>query len=77
MRKFICLLALLSVSLVSTNISAGRLEGPGFIEDMVSPMRVNSHKLTLKGNEYARITLKGDGGSDLDCFLLDDTDAVV
>jgi len=78
MRKFIVsTFTALAITFISSVSIAGRVEGPAEITDSISPERFNNHAANLKGGEVTVITLKGDGGSDLDCFLLNSLNEIV
>lgn len=76
-KSIVCFLGVIVITFISSNSIAGRVEGPGKIEDVISPGRFNNHSINLRGGDFAKIDVKGDGSSDLDCFLMDDMDKIV
>jgi hypothetical protein len=65
---------MLTTLFITSSVSAGRVEGPGVIEDSISPGRFNNHPINLRGDEKATFIVKGDGAGDIDCFLFDEND---
>ncbi len=73
MKKFaaLTLVALVALSLVVVDASAGRLNGPGRNNTICQAFSSVTYHETFYGNELAVVSIVGDGDTDLDVFVYD------
>src|SRR6185436_6686577 len=64
--------AIVSSLVVSSVALAGNTEGPSIRTTRVEAHKSDVYVLRLRGGEKASILVKGDGDTDLDCFLKDE-----
>ena len=50
----------------------GRVGGPTVHDDLVKANTTDVYNITFRGGEYARITVNGDGDTDLDLYVYDE-----
>ena len=62
---------ILAVVLFSGIVNAGSVKGPINIRDTVKAGEKDNFIITFKGSERAKIVLRGDGSSDIDCDVYD------
>lgn len=60
-----------SVATAVTDAQMGRIGGPGRITTIVGAYDTDAYRITFSGGNTARITLIGDGDTDLDLFVYD------
>ena len=56
----------------SASTTRGRVGGPALHTDRVEAGATDVYKLTFRGDESARVLIKGDGDTDLDCYADDE-----
>lgn len=73
MKKFAALtfVALIALSLVVVDASAGRVNGPGRDSAICPAFSSVTYHETFYGNELAVVSIVGDGDTDLDIFVYD------
>lgn len=63
--------AVLSLLAVSATAIAGRVGGPGVDTDRVEAYDSTTYYIDFHGNEWAEVSVIGDGDTDLDLFVYD------
>lgn len=71
-RRFVAAVAVVSSLVVSSLAFAGNTEGPSIRSTRVEAHKSDVYVVTLRGGEKASVLVKGDGDTDLDCFLRDE-----
>lgn len=70
--------AVLAAALCLSSVAvAGNTSGPATRFGNVAPRGSDNYSVTLRGGEEATILVKGDGQSDIDCYLEDENENVV
>lgn len=57
---------------VGKSASRGAVNGPGALRTVVGRTMTDSYRVVFRGGEPARVTVSGDGDSDLDLFVYDE-----
>jgi len=52
---------------------AGAVRGPVYARDAVNPGSADVYRITFRGGEIARVALSGDGDTDLDLYVYDES----
>ena len=72
MNKIIGMLSIVTTLAISAVSFAGATGGPKFVNDtVVLGNSTDYYTVYFRGNEFARVVMKGEGSSDLDCYLYD------
>lgn len=66
------LLAIIESLSDAAEASKGSVNGPGSISRRIDAYSSRTFRFTLRGDEYTRIDVRGDGDTDLDCWLYDE-----
>lgn len=77
MKKYMQYLMSVCFVAISSGAFAGAVGGPKHARDTVSAKSTDTFVITFKAKEPAIISLKGDGSTDLDCFVFDNQDHLI
>ena len=79
MRKLFMsgLFALLTVTVSSHDASAGAVGGARSGTAVVFPQKYYAHAVVFRGHEPGKFRVRGDGSTDLDCYVYDSDGNVV
>ena len=71
MNKIIGALSIIATLSISAISFAGAVGGPKVVKESVRPMSTDFYQIYFRGNEVAHVEVKGDGDTDLDCYVYD------
>lgn len=77
MKKFIAFIGLSVFLLIAGSAMAGSVQGPRSSMNAVEGRGTDVFVFVFEGLETARITVIGDGSTDLDCFVYDSDGLIV
>lgn len=69
--KIFKIITLFTVIFTSSNAIAGAVGGPQSKRDTVMPGKSDIYTVVFEAQEPARVFVRGDGSSDLDCYVYD------
>jgi len=71
MKKIIGMLSIVATLSISAITFAGAVGGPKFVQQSVPAQSTDYYQLYFRGNELASVEVKGDGDTDIDCYVYD------
>jgi hypothetical protein len=77
MKKFILSVMFLASVAITYTASAGSIDGPGRRRDVVGSHKTDSYWMAFEGGERAEVNVRGDGSTDLDCYVKDTAGSIV
>ncbi|MBX3225717.1 MAG: hypothetical protein KIT84_30930 [Labilithrix sp.] len=76
-RRFVSAVVVAAALAVPSMALAGNTAGPSIRTTTVGAHQTDVYAVTLRGGEAVSVLVKGDGDTDLDCFLRDENGNVV
>ncbi len=71
MKRFLSFGIVSVLALLSSAVLAGAVGGPRSATAIVFPERYFAHRVAFRGGEQATLIVRGDGSTDLDCYVFD------